>query len=280
MAENDPGIQEENQQTSEFQIPDEYKDKGWVRFFDGKEGEELEKEFFRSYDNSQTLIGKKVEDYIKDTDLKSLENFEEIKEALSKQIIDPVEIPEDANGYELKPLLAVENGSYPMTDETLATFGNKFKELNVPKDTAQELFKSYIDVSMKEIKKYTDADELENSLKKIFSETSQNKSKERVQVESMLKEFLPEQDRKLVETLVPNQIVEMFYKIGKGMVDKYGYKENSSPSSNPGKIRMSSADRDAEYDRLYKELVELDNTPNQKVGRRDEIVKQMRELYQ
>ena len=65
--------------SSEFKIPEEYQQKGWAKFFEGKSGDELKSEFFRSYDNSQSLIGKKVEDYIAETDLKSLDNYEQIK---------------------------------------------------------------------------------------------------------------------------------------------------------------------------------------------------------
>ena len=48
---------------------------------------------------------------------------------------------------------------------------------------------------------------------------------------------------------------------------------------NSTKMRLSEADRNAEYDRLYNELLKLDNTPNQKVGERDAILNQMRELF-
>ena len=43
-------------ESSDFSIPEEYKEKGWTKFFDGKTGDELKAEVFRSYDNSQTLI--------------------------------------------------------------------------------------------------------------------------------------------------------------------------------------------------------------------------------
>ncbi len=76
-----------------FSIPEEYKEKGWAKFFDGKTGDELKAEVFKSYDNSQTFIGKRVEDYIATTDLKSLPNYEQIKENLIKQIAPNYDVP-------------------------------------------------------------------------------------------------------------------------------------------------------------------------------------------
>jgi len=264
-------------QGSDFAIPEEYKEKGWTKFFDGKSGDELKTELFRSYDNSQTLIGKKVEDYIKTTDLKSLDNYEEIKEALSKQIGNQVEVPENAEGYAFNDILKNEDGTieYQYPEEALGFFGDKFKELGLSKEQGQGLLKSYTDFEIQEFQKYTNADDLENSINTMFA----NNQQERKTVEGLLKEFLPQEDQDFLQKTAPNYTIEMFYRVAKGLVDKYGYKEGSANSSNPAKIRMSEADRNAEYDRLYNRLVELDNTPNQKAGEREAIVKRMQELF-
>lgn len=264
-------------QGSDFAIPEEYKEKGWTKFFDGKSGDELKTELFRSYDNSQTLIGKKVEDYIKTTDLKSLDNYEEIKEALTKQIGNQVEIPENVEGYAFNEILKNEDGTleYQYPEEALGFFGDKFKELGLSKEQGQGLLKSYTDFEIQEFQKYTNADDLENSINTMFG----NNQQERKTVEGLLKEFLPQEDQEFLQKTAPNYTIEMFYRVAKGLVDKYGYKEGSANSSNPAKIRMSEADRNAEYDRLYNRLIELDNTPNQKVGEREAIVKRMQELF-
>ena len=271
---------EGNQGSSDFAIPEEYKDKGWTKFFDGKTGDELKTEFFRSYDNSQTLIGKKVEDYIKTTDLKSLDNYEEIKEALSKQLGNQIEVPEKAEDYAFNDILKKEDGSleYEYPEEALNYFGDKFKELGLSKEQGQGLLKSYTQFEIEEFQKYTNADDLENSLKAMFSETGE-KSPQRKNVEGLLKEFLPQQDQEFLQKTAPNYTIEMFYRVAKGLVDKYGFKEGSSNSTNPAKMRMSEADRNAEYDRLMKQLEDLDNRP-QKVGEKDAIVQRMRELFQ
>ena len=264
-------------QGSDFSIPEEYKDNGWTKFFDGKTGDELKTELFRSYDNSQTLIGKKVEDYLKTTDLKSLDNYEEIKEALTKQIGNQVEVPENAEGYAFNDILKNEDCSlkYEYPEEALNFFGDKFKELGISKEQGQGLLKTYTQFEVEEFQKYTNADDLENSINTMFA----NNQQQRKTVEGLLKEFLPQEDQDFLQKTAPNYTIEMFYRVAKGLVDKYGYKEGSANSSNPTKIRMSEADRNAEYDRLAKQLEELDNRP-QKVGEKEAIVKQMRALFQ
>jgi hypothetical protein len=264
--------------SSDFSIPEEYKDKGWTKFFDGKSGDELKTELFRSYDNSQTLIGKKVEDYIKTTDLKSLDNYEEIKEALNKQIGTQAEIPENAEAYAFNDILKNEDGSlmYEYPEDALGYFGDKFKELGLTKEQGQGLLKTYTQFEIEEFQKYTNADDLNNNINAMFN----NNQQQRQTVEGLLKEFLPQQDQEFLQKTAPNYTIEMFYRVAKGLVDKYGYKEGSANSSNPAKIRMSEADKNAEYDRLYQKLVSLDSRPNQKVGERDEIINQMRQLFQ
>lgn len=266
-------------QGSDFAIPKEYKDKGWTKFFDGKSGDELKSELFRSYDNSQTLIGKKVEDYIKTTDLKSLDNYEEIKDALNKQIGNQVEIPENAEGYAFNDILKKEDGTleYEYPEEALNYFGDKFKDLGLSKEQGQGILKSYTEFEIEEFNKFTNPDDLENSLKTMFSETGE-KSPQRKTVEGLLKEFLPQEDQQFLQRTAPNYTIEMFYRVAKGLVDKYGYKEGASNSSNANKFRMSEADRNAEYDRLFRQLEELDSRP-QKVGEKEAILKRMQELY-
>lgn len=133
----------QDNQGSDFSIPEEYKDKGWAKFFDGKTGDELKSEFFRSYDNSQTLIGKKVEDYLATTDLKNLENYNEIKDALRKQVAPDVTVPEKSEDYAFNDILKGEDGNllYEYPNEALGFFGDKFKELGLTKEQGQGLFK-------------------------------------------------------------------------------------------------------------------------------------------
>lgn len=277
---NQTGNQDPNTQASDFAIPDEYKEKGWAKFFDGKTGEDLKTELFKSYDNSQVLIGKKIEDYIGNTDLKNLDNYETIKENLIKQIAPQYEVPQNSSEYDLKSMLTDDNGEkiFEYDDEALNSFADKFKEIGLSKDNAKNLLEYYINYSSEQFQKLTNADDLENALKTMFGETS-TKSEQRIKAENLLKEFLPEKDRVVIQNSVPNNIIEMFYKVAKGLTDKYGYSEGSSGGNKDnGNFRMSEADKDSKLQELYKKLEELDSHP-QKVGERDEIIKQMQELY-
>lgn len=259
---------------AEFSIPEEYKTKGWTKFFDGKTGEDLKAELFRSYDSSQSLIGKRVEDYLATTDLKRLENFEQIKENLIKQIAPEYETPEEIGGYNLKEVLTNASVEFPITDEVMDSMAEKFKELGVSAQQGQQIFKTYLDLTLKDFEKVTDPQELEQNISNMFN----GNTEQRKNVENLIKEFLPDEDRKIIQDIVPNVVVEMFYKVAKGFVEKYDYKEGTNNSSNPAKMRMSEADRNAEYNRLYEELQNLDSRP-QKPGEKDAIVNRMRELF-
>lgn len=284
MEENEQDFQNSDSQenfneqnpSSEFSIPDEYKEKGWTKFFDGKTGEELKTELFRSYDNSQTLIGKKVEDYLTQTDLSKLDNFNEIKEALTKQIAPNNVIPDSAENYALNDILKGEDGNllFEYPNEALEYFGSEFKNLGLTKEQGQGLLKVYTDFELKEFEKYTNQNDLDNDLNKMFG----NNQTEKKKVEGLLKEFLPVQDQQFLQKTAPNYTIEMFYKLAKGLISKYGYEENSSGAGKQNNMRMSEAERNAEYNRLAKMLDDLDNRPQQ-VGEKEAIVKQMRELF-
>ncbi len=267
----------ENQNNlSDFSIPDEYKEKGWAKFFDGKTRDDLKTEFFRSYDNSQTLIGKKVEDYLATADLTKLENYEEIKNALRKQVAPDVEVPGKSEDYALNDILKDENGSllYEYPAEALEYFGGEFKNLGLTKEQGQGLLKLYTDFEIKEFEKYTNQNQLDSDLNKMFN----NNEKEKKTVEGLLKEFLPEEDQKFLQKTAPNYTIEMFYKLAKGLVNKYGYKENNSGADKQTPKRLTEADRNKEYDRLAKVLDDLSNRPHQP-GEKEAIIKQMQDLF-
>ena len=265
----------ENNQNSEFEIPEEYREKGWTKFFDGKRGDELKAEFFKSYDNSQTLIGRKVEDYIKNVDLEKLNNFENIKNLIYEK--NEEKIPENTEEYALNDILRNEDGTleFEYKKEIIDYFGDKFRELGLTKEQGQGLLKTYTDFEIDEFRRQTDTDELNKTINEMFK----NNEQERKRAEGLIKEFLPKEDQAFLQKNAPNQTIEMFYKIAKGFADKYGYRESTINSSSPSNIRMSETDRDTEYNRLYNRLVELDNKPNQQVGEREEIIKAMQELF-
>ena len=78
---NDNGTNDNG--SSEFTIPEEYANRGWARTFADKSGDDLKNEIFKCLDNSQNLISKRVGEYLKDTYLSTLENYEDIKKSIN-----------------------------------------------------------------------------------------------------------------------------------------------------------------------------------------------------
>lgn len=265
---------EQTTQANEFSIPDEYKDKGWAQFFNGKTGDELKTEFFKSYDNSQSLIGKKVEDYLTTTDLKQLANYEDIKKNLSTQLIPEYNVPEEAKDYDLQAIVKENLGEETTFDySSLDKFQNDFKEFGISKEQGQKILKSYIDYQVDEFQKMTNADELETNINSMFKGNSEQRTK----CEALIKEFLPTQDQKFIQETMPNQVVEMFYKITKGLLDKYDYQEGNS-GSGQSSMRMTQQEKDAEYTRITNELEALTSRPH-RAQEKQELLNQLQALY-
>lgn len=262
-------------QPAEFSIPQEYQDKGWTKFFDGKTGDDLKAELFKSYDSTQSLIGKRVGDYIGSTDLKNLENWEEIKEKLLPQIAPQYQTPAEATSYELEKLLLDEEGNekFFAPQEALDTFANGFKELGLSVEQAHGIFNKYMEFETEQFQKYTNADELEANINEMFG----GDTKQRQTCESLIKEFLPAQDQKFIQDTMPNNVVEMFYKLAKGLNDKYGYTE-SPMKDNPNRLASTTQEKNAQYDALYEQLRELSTRPHTK-EEKDFILEQMNQLY-
>ncbi len=276
QIENSSDLDSNNNNVSEFSIPDEYKDRGWSRFFDGKTGENLKSELFKSYDNSQKLIGKRVEEYLATTDLKKLSNFDEIKKNLSSQLTPQYNTPENAADYDLVSALKDENGNQIFTapQEALNAFQDKFKEFGISKEQGQNLMKTYLEYEVGEFQKYTNPDELEANINQMFKGNQQ----QRGQCEALIREFLPPQDQKFIQDTMPNAVVEMFYKITKGLVDKYDYKESHSIQSNSS-MRMTNAEKEAEYTRLVSEIEALSHRPHS-TQEKQQLLDQLTALYQ
>ena len=252
-------LNESVEEQNSFAIPEEYQDRGWAKFFDGKTGDELKTELFKSYDNSQGLIGKKVSDYIATTDLTQLDNWGELKEKLTSQIAPEFKTPEDVQEYGLAELLKDENGNevFAAPADSIELFSNHFKELGLNIEQAQGLFKKYMEFETTQFQKLTDVNELENHISEMFK----GDLKQRQTCENLIKEFLPQEDQQFIQNTMPNNVVEMFYKVAKGMADKYGYTE-SVARDNPITLARSENEKQSRYDELCNKLSELSSRPH------------------
>lgn len=268
MEENlDLNGQQDNTSSEEFTIPEEYANRGWTKTFEGKTGNELKNELFKCLDNSQTLVSKRVSEYLSNTDLSSLENFEEIKKALAPQLAPEIVVPETVEEYALNDVLKNENGEieYSYSDDVLNTFAGEFKNLKLTKEQAQGVLKFYTNFEVEHFGKLTNADELEKSVQELFV----NSPNSRKSCENLMKEFLSEEQQKYIQESVPNDTVMLLYALAKGVVDKYDYKEgnaqNSTASTN---LVKTKEEKDAEYNAVVKELEELDKRQHTEAERK------------
>lgn len=215
------------QQTSSFDIPEEYKAKDWVKNFEGQSGDELKAGIFK---------------------------------ALDEKYSNTPFIPENSEGYAFNDILKDENGEllYEYPPEALGFFGDKFKELGISKEQGQGLLKTYTDFEIQEFQKYTNADDLNNSINAMFNGNQQ----QRREVESLIREFLPQEDQAFLQKTAPNYTIEMFYKLAQGLVNKYGFKEGTNNSNNSGTMFRTQAEKDAEYNRIVGELEALQKRPH------------------
>lgn len=253
---------QDSSQSQDFTIPEEYSGKGWVKNFEGKTGNDLKAEIFKSFDSSQSLVGKKASEYLSSVDIRQLDNFEELKNILLPQIAPETQIPENAEGYSLNEILKDENGNsqFEYPQEVINEFSNKFMELKLSKEQGQGLLKMYTDFEVQQFAKLTDSTELDNSLNALFNNNKADKDK----CSNLLKEFLSDEDQKFLQETTPNKTIEMFYKLAKGFVSKYDYKETGSPGQRGSQIAMSQDEKDKEFNRLHNEIQELDRRPHSK----------------
>lgn len=212
---------------SDFNIPQEYQERDWAKNFEGKTGDELKNEIFKVLDEKYTNT--------------------------------PV-IPETVEEYALNELeFKNEQGEvyYQYPDKVLEHFGNEFKEVGLTKEQAHGLLNKYTQFELEQFEAISNIDDLNKDLDEMFKSNPAQKQT----VQGLLKEFLPAEDQEFLQTTAPNYTIQMFYKVAKGLVDKYGYKEGSGGQGGQNNHRMSEADRDKEYNRIVGEMEAMKKRP-------------------
>ena len=211
-----------------FNIPQEYQEKDWAKNFEGKTGDELQNAIFKALDE--------------------------------KYANTPV-VPETVEGYALNEVeFKDENGNpyYEYPPEVLEHFGNEFKDLGLTKEQAHGILTKYTSIELEQFQALTNVDELNKNIDDMFKSNPAQKQT----VQGLLKEFLPAEDQKFLQETAPNYTIEMFYKVAKGLVDKYGYKEGSGGQAGKNNYVMSQADKDKEYNKICDEMEALKTRPH------------------
>lgn len=227
-----------------FDIPQEYKEKDWAKNFEGKTGDELQNAIFKALDEKYAntpVIPETVEEY----ELNTIE-FKD----------------EDGNPY------------YEYPPEVLDHFGNEFKDLGLTKDQAHGILTKYTNFELEQFRALTNIEDLNKNIDDMFKSNPTQKQT----VQGLLKEFLPEEDQKFLQETTPNYTIEMFYKVAKGLVDRYGYKEGSGGQGNKNNHIMTQADKDKEYNRLCDEMEALKTRPHT-AEEKDAIQRKLNALF-
>ena len=158
----------------------------------------------------------------------------------------------------ITPIIFNWNITYQYPEEVLGYFGSEFKELGLTKEQAHGLLTKYTNFELEQFRAMTDIEDLNKNLDEMFKSNPAQKQT----VQSLLKEFLPKEDQEFLQTSAPNYTIEMFYKVAKGLVDKYGYKEGAGGQGGQNNFRMSQADKDREYERIVSKMEELTRRPH------------------
>lgn len=227
-----------------FDIPTEYKEKDWAKNFEGKTGDELRNEIFKALDEkyaNEPYIPKTVEEY-------------------------------GLNELEFKDSEGNINYQYP--PEVLELFGNKFMEAGLTKEQAHGILNDYTKFELEQFEAISNIDDLNKDLDEMFKSNPAQKQT----VQGLLKEFLPAEDQEFLQTTAPNYTIQMFYKVAKGLVEKYGYKEGSGGQGSQNNFRMSQADKDKEYDRIVGEMEALQRRPHT-ADEKDALQRQLNALF-
>lgn len=219
-----------------FTIPDEYKDKAWAKNI------KSEQDLYKSYDNAQSLIGKKT------IGLPDWNDDKQVEDYYNK--IRP-------ESYELDGVDESEKGAY---SELFKKSGLSQKQVN----TILSEFKGIVEPKI-------EANYGAKSLEKILTEEFKDKemlrqmSKEAVDIFG--KEFFDSQE-------VSNNAIVQIYKGLAKIKQQYGVNElNANVSAEHGSTNMTIAELDSKIDALHSEIFAL----NGKMGASEQKANKIKE---
>ena len=219
--------------STEFTIPDEYKDKGWVQKI--KTPEDL----WKQLDSAQSLIGKKtvIPEFEKEEDkLKYLsENFG-VKEAT-----------------EVAELF----GERELVGGSKESFSELFKQAGVSKEQAKILIDGYFKHEDNLKSSAYSEEGLQEVLKASFPKNTEVESEN---ARKILKANIPDADKALVDNL-PNDILGLMLRFANTMASNYGAKPEHTPNSN-NPAGAESVNLDQKRADIRKAIAELPSRPH------------------
>lgn len=206
-----------------FTIPEQYKSKNWAKNIKSLD------DLYKSYDNAQSLIGKKTI---------GIPDFEKASEEEIKSFYDKL-TPKTIEDYEF---------SEEMTQEEKEFYGNLFKDNGVNKKSAQAMistFKNYLN-------SFYDNDAFIGELKDRFG----TDYKERVNdTTKVLQKYFPKEDQKILDNL-PNKMLCAMLQFADNVKQGYGIEMQSHADN---KTIDNVGYTKADYENLVNEMLNLDS---------------------
>lgn len=216
-------------QAPAFAIPDEYKERGWAKNINSYEA------LFKSYDNAQSLIGKKAGDKIPD-----------FEKATDEQLADfyGKTRPKEASEYDCEGL----------TDEEAEITRKTFYENGINKRQAKAILDQFKNIMIDKNETKYGKEGLQKAMTGAFGANWQQST---VPIENVLKSVLTADDVKEISDNMTNEGVVALYKATNAIMNKYGARESDFATS-------AGVERPAkmEYAEFYKKMKEADRMPN------------------
>jgi len=256
-----------------YNIPSEFAERGWASNApEFKTQEDYVGWITKQHDNQQEFIGGKVDKLVEEqgyTKMPDFSNLEQSKEFFSKIA------PKDISDYKLAEQFGSDE-KFKMADTAIEHFGNTFKENGILPEQANKIVESFKAYEQKQIEELYNPDDLKSRMKSLFGE---NIEQAKVPIDNMLKELLSEEDIKAVTEKMPNQAIEVMFKLAKGLHGKYGYKESSTGANLPetSVLSLSQSEKDEKYNEVHQKIIALSKT-NHKQSDKDALVKEL-QLY-
>lgn len=176
---------------------------------------------------------------------------EELKNEFSKFA------PDSIDEYKILDALKDENGNatYEVSDDVVQYFGNHFKDLGIPSEVGNNLFKLYAQYEQEQFNKLTDINDLNSRLKNIFGDDEQTKKT----CENLIKQSLPKEDLLKINDFMPNHFLEIMYRMAKNVSDKYGYKEPTPHNAGrtPTSEYLTPDEKNEKYKETFNKLQDL-----------------------
>ena len=229
---SDNGDAGEQASNDDFQLPDEYKEKGWAKNLKSMD------DVYKALDNAQTLVGKKsaVPDFENSTEEQIQAYYQEVRP----------ESPEDYNFGEGTP------------DASKEMFGQMLHEEGIPKYQGDKLIEKYQKAEAAKKAEMYSQDGFDEIMKNDFGD---NEKQKRAEIKNIISENTNEADRKALNESFTNEQLGLVYRMMDNIIQEYGVNESGTPGEN-GAGSVGKADMEGRRKELRKQIKEISSKPH------------------